>query len=137
MKTLAQRLLCRTACLSCIPAILATPAFAADFDGSKPLICAPVDAVNLLSGEEIVKSRPSDAGAPSFLRVDFANKKITGPKQVTPIKYMEKSDKQILLQGTELGFGWTLALDQQDGGMTVTFADRTGAVVLSGSCTPV
>lgn len=140
MKTLARRLLCRTACLpfiSAISAISAIPAFAADFDGTKPLICAPVDAVNLLPGEEIVKSRPSDAGAPSFLRVDFANKMITGPRQVTPIKYMEKNERQILLQGTELGFGWTLALDLQDGAMTVTFADRTGAVVLSGSCTPV
>ena len=131
MDTLARRLICMTACLPL------GAAMAADFDGSKTLICAPTEAVDVLAGEELVKARPSDIGAPSFLRVDIANKKIIGPKQVTPIKYVEKNDTQILLQGTELGFGWTLALDQQVGAMTITFVDRTGAVVLSGTCTPV
>ena len=131
MKTLARRLICLTACLP-----LGT-AMAADFDGSKALICAPTEAVDVLAGEKIVKARPSDIGAPSLLRVEIANKKIIGAKQVTPIKYIEKSDTQILLQGTELGFGWTLALDQQGGAMTITFVDRTGAVVLSGTCMPV
>jgi hypothetical protein len=131
MDTLTRRLICLTACLPLGTAI------AADFDGSKPLICAPIEAVDLRAGEEIVKARPSDIGAPSFLRVDIANKKIAGPKRVTPITYIEKDDTQILLHGTELGFGWTLALDQQEGAMTITFVDRTGAVVLSGTCTPV
>jgi hypothetical protein len=130
MNRLTQRLICWTACLPLGTAI------AADFDGSKLLICAPSEAVELFPGEEIVKVRPSDIGAPSFLRVDIANKKIAGPKRVTPIKHIEKDDKQILLQGTELGFGWTLALDRQVGEMTITFVDRAGAVVLSGRCTP-
>jgi hypothetical protein len=59
---------------------------AADFDGSKPLICAPSEAVEVLAGEEIVKARPSDIGAPSFLRVDIADEKIAGPQRVTPIR---------------------------------------------------
>lgn len=131
MNSLARRLICLAACLPLGAAI------AADFDGSKPLICAPTEAVDLRAGEELVKARPTDIGAPSFLRVDIANKKITGPKRVTPIRSIEKNDKQILLQGTELGFGWTLALDQQAGTMTISFVDRAGAVVLSGTCTPL
>jgi len=112
-------------------------AIAADFDGSKLLICAPTEAVDLLAGKEIAKVRPSDIGAPSFLRVDIANKKITGPMRIAPIRHVEKDDTQILLQGTELGFGWMLALDQQMGAMTLTFVNQTGAVVLSGTCTPL
>lgn len=131
MHRLVQGLICLTACLPLGAAL------AANFDGSKPLICAPVEAVDLRAGEEIVKARPTDIGAPSFLRVDFANKKIAGPKTVTPIRSLEKNDKQLLLQGTELGFAWTLALDQQEGAMTITLVDRTGAVVLSGTCTPL
>ena len=111
-------------------------AIAADFDGSRPLICAPSEAMDIRPGDEVVKERPADIGAPSFLRVDIANKTISGPKRVTPIKYVEKDDTQILLQGTELGFGWTLALDQRVGDMTLTFVDRRGAVVLTGRCTP-
>ena len=130
MNRLAQALVCLVASLPPGAAI------GADFDGSRPLICAPSEAVDYRPGEEIVKERPSDIGAPSFLRVDIANKTIAGPKRVTPINYIEKHDKQILLQGTELGFGWTLALDQQAGEMTLTFVDRAGAVVLTGRCTP-
>lgn len=124
-------ILCLSACLG--PAA----ALAADFDGTRPLICAPAAASEVRAGEKVDTARPSDIGAPSFLRVDFARKTIAGPKRVTPIRHIEKSEGQILLQGTELGFGWSLALDQELGEMTLTFVDRFGAVVLSGSCTPI
>lgn len=130
MNRLAQALICLALCAP--PGV----ALAADFDGSKPLICATAEAVEIRPGDEIVKERPSDIGAPSFLRVDIANRKISGPKRVTPISQIEKDDKQILLQGTEFGFGWTLALDQRAGEMTLSFVDRAGAVVLTGRCTP-
>jgi hypothetical protein len=110
---------------------------AADFDGSKPLICAPTEAVNLAVGEEVVKARPADLGIPAFMRVDIARKTIAGPKRTAPIRSVEKGERQLLLQGTELGFGWTLALDQEAGTMVGTFVDRLGAVAVIGSCTPL
>lgn len=131
MNRLTRRLILLAACL---PFGAAT---AADFDGSKALDCAPTEAVDLRPGAEIVKARPTDIGAPASLRVEIAHKKIVGPKRVTPIKSIERSDQQILLQGTELGFAWTLALNRQDGAMIITFVDRVGAVVLTGTCTPV
>lgn len=81
--------------------------------------------------------KPEDVGAPRFLRIDFANKAIVGPKQTTPILFMDKSDTQILLQGKEHGYGWTLALDQASGTMTATMVNREGVVVLFGPCTPL
>lgn len=131
MNSVVRGLIVAAACLTLGSAV------GADFDGSRPLICAPTEAVQLRPGEAIVKSRPTDIGAPAFLRVDIAKKQIAGPKRVTPIKYIEKDDQQILLQGTELGFGWTLALDRRLGEMRLTFVDSVGAVVLSGSCTPL
>jgi hypothetical protein len=112
-------------------------ASAGDFDGSKLLICAPVEAMDCASGEGCPKERPEDIGAPNFLRIDFAQKAIVGPKQTTPILFIDKSDTQILLQGKEHGYGWTLALDQESGAMTATLVNREGAVVLFGSCTPL
>jgi len=112
-------------------------ASAGDFDGSKLLICAPVEAMDCVSGEDCTKGRPSDIGAPAFLRVDFANKAIIGPKKTTPILFVDKGDKQILLQGKELEYAWTLALDQETGNMTVTMVDRDGVFVFFGSCTPL
>ena len=112
-------------------------AAAGDFDGSKLLICAPVEAMDCASGEECLKERPEDIGAPNFLRIDFAQKAIVGPKQTSLILFMDTSDIQLLLQGKEHGYGWTLALDQENGAMTITLVNREGAVVLFGSCTPL
>jgi hypothetical protein len=92
-------------------------AAAGDFDGSKLLICAPVEAMDCVPGEGCSKERPEDVGAPNFLRIDFANKVIVGPKQTTPI----------LL----------LVLDQESGMMTVTLVNREAAFVLFGPCTPL
>jgi hypothetical protein len=109
---------------------------AGDFDGSKLLICATVDAMDCVSGEECTKGRPGDLGAPAFLRLDFANKTIGGPKRTTPIVAMDRGDGQILLQGKEMGYGWTFALDQEGGKFSATLVNRDGVFVLFGSCTP-
>ena len=117
--------------------LTAGTASAGDFDGSRLLICAPVEALDCAAGEACTKGRPDDIGAPKFLRIDFAQKVIVGPQQTTPILFMDKSDDQLLLQGKELGFGWTLVLDQESGTMSATLVNREGAVVLFGSCTPL
>src|SRR5690349_14668066 len=86
---------------------------ASDFDGSKELICATVEAIDCVAGDPCVKGRPAAIGAPPFMRIDFAKNAITGPQRTTPILSIEKSAEsgQLLLQGKELGYGWTLALN--------------------------
>ena len=112
-------------------------ASAGDFDGSKLLICATVEAMDCVSGENCTKGRPGDMGAPAFLRIDFAKKAIGGPKRTTPIVSMDTSENQILFQGKELEYGWTLALDQESGNFSATLVNRDGVFVLFGSCTPM
>ena len=110
-------------------------AMANDFDGSKPLICATQEAGMLSDGEDYVKERPADLGVPVFMRVDLASKTIAGPKTTTQIRVIEKGENQLLLQGTEKGFAWTIALDQETGGLSGTLVDRSGVIALFGSCT--
>lgn len=107
---------------------------AADFDGSKPLICATVEAIDCSAGAGCQKGTPDDIGAPGFMRIDIEKKAVIGPKRTSPIHFVDKKADQILLQGTELGYAWTLVLDPQ-GKMIVTLADRNNAFVLFGSCT--
>ena len=124
---------------SAVAALLAlafAPAMAEDFDGSKNLICAPVQAVDCLAGTECLAGTPDDIAFPAFIRIDFANGAIVGPKRTTPIRYTDKSEAQLMLQGSEDTFGWTLALDKASGGMTITIAHAEGAFVLFGNCTP-
>src|SRR5947208_13786519 len=79
-------------------------ASAGDFDGSKLLICAPVEAMDCVSGEDCTKGRPSDICAPAVLRVDFANKAIIGPNTTMPMLFVDKAVEQILRQGKGLEY---------------------------------
>jgi hypothetical protein len=86
---------------------------AGDFDGTKTLLCASVEAIGCESGEACEKGLPESIGAPQFMRIDFAKKVIVGPKRTADIRLMEKNDEQITLQGYELDLGWALALDRE------------------------
>jgi hypothetical protein len=125
------------AALAALAVLASAPAVAGDFDGSKNLVCAPVQSMDCLPGLECIAGTPDDIGFPAFIRLDFGKKAIMGPKRTTAIRNMDKSDAQLMLQGSEDKFGWTLALDQASGGMTITIAHAEGAFVLFGNCTPL
>jgi hypothetical protein len=69
------------------------------------------------------------------MRIDFAKKTITGPQRVAPIRFMQTDESQIVLQGTEFSFAWTIVLDRVDGTIGVTLVNREDALVLFGACT--
>ena len=115
--------------------LAATPTMAGDFDGSRLLICAPVQAFDCAPGEECAKGLPEEIGAPPFMRIDVANKAVIGPKRTSPILLADKSDTQLLLQGAEFGYGWVIAVDQETGRMTTTLANHENVFVLFGACT--
>ena len=116
---------------------LGAAAVAADFDGSKPLLCASQKVLDMVSPEKIVSGLPGDLGAPKFMRIDFAKKTVTGTNRATPIRLMEKGEKHILMQGTEMELGWTMAVNSVDGTMTASMVDDGGAIVMFGACTPL
>lgn len=125
---------CRVVLVS-IGVIAWSAAVADDFDGSKPLTCATVDAIECTVGLPCFQDVPEAMGAPRFMRIDFARKVVVGPKRTSPIVSMEKTTTQVLLQGTELGFAWSIALDRESGRLIATIADRAGAFMLFGTCT--
>ena len=61
--------------------LAAGTASAGDFDGSKLLICAPVEAIDCAPGEDC-KGRPDDIGAPSPC-ASISRTAIVGPKRTT------------------------------------------------------
>lgn len=120
-----------------VAALTAMSTFAADFDGSRRLLCATAEARDCVSGESCFGGLPDDVGAPVFLQIDFEKKAIAGPKRTTPIRLMEQDERQLLLQGTELGYAWVFALDRTSGKFSASLTDLEGAFVLFGSCTPL
>ncbi|MGZ8231578.1 MAG: hypothetical protein ACXWUS_18250 [Burkholderiales bacterium] len=116
-------------------------AFGAPFvvagDGPQRLVCATVEAMDCEPGASCLRGRPSEIGAPAFMRIDLEQKTIAGPQRTTPIVSIERFRDNLLLQGTEIGYGWTLALDMRSGTMAATLVNQDGAFVLFGSCTPL
>lgn len=110
-------------------------AHGADFDGSKLLICANMEASECGMGQTCVRGQATEFGAPAFIRIDLANKTIVGPRRTTPIVGMLTDAQQILLQGTELGYAWSIALDTSSGLMAATLVDHDDVIVLFGACT--
>jgi hypothetical protein len=124
-----------SALLTIVLSIVALDTSAADFDGSKPLICATIDAHSCDPGLTCSRSLPADIGAPRFLSLDFNKNAITGPARTTPMHIASKDANQVILDGVEMGFGWTLVLDSVDGSMTLTIVNSEEALVLFGNCT--
>lgn len=120
-----------------VAAGVTSSALGGDFDGSKRLICAPVQAMDCAVADECVKGLPEAVGAPAFMRIDLASKTVSGAQRASTVQFVDKSSDQLLLQGIELGYAWTIAIDQASGRMVVTLVNRDGAFVLSGSCTPL
>ena len=116
-------------------ALFADAAYGGDCDGSKPLICAPVEAMDCTSTEGCTRGTPEEIGAPPFLRIDVTKKTVAGSKRTSPIELIDLDANQLLLRGMELGYGWTIAIDQATGKAVFTLTDHDGAFILFGACT--
>jgi hypothetical protein len=116
--------------------VAVSPAFAGDvFDGTKPLLCSSIEALDCDPGEACVRGIPELMGAPQFLRIDFAKNEIAGPLTTAKIRSMQKNDDQIVLQGFDIDMGWTLAINRVTGNMRITFAGGDAAFIIFGACT--
>jgi hypothetical protein len=70
-------------------------------------------------------------------RPSVAKKTIVGPQRTTEIRYVKASEGQLILQGTELGYGWSVARGTKNGAISTTLVNREDVFVLFGSCTPL
>jgi len=115
-----------------------SPAFAGDvFDGTKPLLCASIEALDCDPGMPCDRGTPEIMGAPQFLRIDFVKNEIAGPLRTTKIRSMDKDDDQIVLQGYEIGLGWTMAIDRVTGNVRIAFAGSDATFFIFGACTTI
>lgn len=113
------------------------PLHAAGLADARVLICAPVEAKTCAPAQHCESTTPGEIGAPAFVRIDFDKQVVIGRERTSPITAIDRDDSQILVQGNELGFGWTIAVDVESGAMSASLIDRDGGVVLFGACTPL
>jgi hypothetical protein len=118
--------------------VVVSPVFAGDvIDGTKPLLCASIEALDCDPGVPCDKGTPEIMGAPQFLRIDFKKNEIEAPKTTAKIRSMEKDDDQITLQGYDIGLGWTMIIDRLTGHSRITLAGWDFTFIIFGACTTV
>jgi len=113
---------------------------AADFDGSKPLLCATIETFECGSGIECQWGTAQSVNLPQFLKIDFKEKKISGTREsgevlTTKIENIERGDGKLVLQGTENNKGWNMLINEATGKMTTTASDDQVGFVVFGACT--
>lgn len=113
---------------------LAGTAVAQDFDGTRRLLCATVEARDCVSGLPCHHGLAEEIGAPQFMRIDVEQRTIVGDRRSTRIAAFESDDVRLLLQGSELGYGWSLAIDRRTGRFSAALTNADGVFVLLGAC---
>ena len=122
------------------------PIAAGDFDGSNPLICAVIDAVECVPGGTCQERTLEDINFPRFLNIDFKKEMITGSGGSdlhTKIERTESVQGMTFLQGSEEGtagakdsVGWTIAISEDTGEAAVTISGHQVGFVVFCNCTP-
>jgi len=119
--------------------LAATGAAAADFDGSKALLCAPGDIFECSAGSDCMRSSTTVANLPNFISVNFRKQVLSGTnsdgvEETTKIQNVESKHGKTMLQGAERGRAWSMVIDEESGRMSSTVADNSAAFVIFGAC---
>ncbi len=129
-------------CLSLVLSVAFLEAKAASFDGSEPLLCASVEAYDCSAGWECLKGSAESINAPQFIRLDFEQKvarstRLGGEERTVKIESMTREEGKLILQGVQLGLGWSMVITQESGTMALTAAGDQVVFVIFGACTPL
>ena len=108
-------------------------------DGKTTLVCSVNNVTACPDTGRCLQGQARSFDLPQFITVDFAGKEVrttkdSGDKAVSAIKNQETSRNQVLLQGTENGHGWTMAIDANHGRMTTSTTGEDVSYILFGAC---
>jgi hypothetical protein len=120
---------------------LSPSSWAAAIDGSQPFICATIQILeceqNLRCEEETVEN----VDVPQFLKISVQEKTAVGTRPSgepvnAKIELIRHAEKTLFLQGVEKKLGWSMAIDEAAGHMTLMIHDQGSGFVIFGACTP-
>jgi hypothetical protein len=131
-------------CLTSLP----FPAFAEDFDGSKPLLGSVLKIMEIYSNYNINEVDPETVSVPRFFIIDFKAKTLRPTKESrinrsSIIKRIEHIENILIQQGVEEGvegvndgLGWSMTISKETGKMVLTASADKKAFVVFGTTTP-
>jgi hypothetical protein len=130
-------------CLASLPC----PAFAENFDGSKPLIGSVIKILEIFSNYNVNDVDPETVGVPRSFIIDFKAKILRPTKdsrvnRKSKIKRIEHIENMLVLQGIEEGvdgvddgLGWSMTISKETGKIVLAASGDKKAFVVFGECT--
>jgi hypothetical protein len=117
------------------------PAAAGDYDGSKPLICAALQAISCQSNGQCKQGTVDSLNLPQFFWIDGSAKTIAekgpdGQIRTSSFQTSAQSATHLIAQGITDHLGWTATISKVSGKLTFTATDGASAQIVFGACTP-
>ena len=109
------------------------------YDGSSNLVCAAFDVMACVDGITCRRGEARTFDMPEFMTIDFKKKSIRaiydGDKEAnSPIKNMEKTGNQLVLQGVENNHGWSAAIHMETGRLSIASVGDEVTFSIFGAC---
>jgi hypothetical protein len=120
--------------------ISAGAAHAGPIHGTAPAICATVETFECVPNGDCIKDSPEAIALPRFIRLDFATKqavaeRISGGPLTAEIMSQRVEAGRVVLQGIQNGNGWSLAVTQETGAMSLAISSDGVGYIVFGSRT--
>lgn len=120
--------------------LLVVPALADNLEGVDKMICAAGQVQICIENDMCYPANAAELDVPDFVIIDLKKKVISTTKasnqnRSTPLKYIERADGLVYLQGIEGGRAFSFMIDEATGRMTVSVARDGVAVSVFGACT--
>jgi hypothetical protein len=112
----------------------------AKFDGSVPLLCAPIEVVDCEFGGKCSTGNAESVNLPQFVKVNFKEKVLSAvddPSRTTPIAYTERNNGRLIMHGGQNGRGWTILISEETGKLSATISEEGVGFIVFGACTPL
>jgi hypothetical protein len=131
MKRLNINLIAAALCVAGVPAL------AADFDGSRPLICSAIEANDCALGIGCLKGLAEDVNVPQFIRFDFAGKTVSARGRTTTMQNQTRANGMLAIQGFENSRAFSITVSENSGKLVGAIAGDEEGFLIFGACTPL
>jgi hypothetical protein len=120
---------------------VAPDASGAPFDGSQPMVCATLEVLQCEPGVRCEEERVDTVDAPQFLQISVPDKTVVGTRPSgaavnAKIELVRHAEGQMFLQGIEATWGWSMAINEAKGNMSLAIHDDASSFAIFGACTP-
>ena len=121
-----------------LSALFSPAASAIEISGKNNLVCASLDVVACTHGN-CLKGQAHTFDLPAFMFVDVKRRLVHGKDQKgkvveSPVKNFEVTEKAIVLQGFENHRSWSLGIERETGGMTMSSTGAAVSFIVFGNC---